>query len=822
MRNDPPLNRIIRLLLQPKNLRWIILLACVLVFCTILYPGLADTKLNYQIGDVAQRNFKASRDFLIEDRVATETNRADAAAGVLTVYDHDAELARRTSTMIDQTFAEMRNILAEAHEALAPPPLSEESARLANADVTTAPAPAVSIPPPPPPVPQPSIEQIMADKRPGFEERLGAKMDRETYGFLIESGFAPALARRMIHILTEILKSGIVTNKDILLKEGERGIVLREVSSDKEQIVRNLRQFYGLDEAQTMVRIIGQPMLKDLGYADYQLIVDMVQDLLRPNVTLNRNETSKRREAAIEAVKPVFHKIKAGEMLLREGERVTAVHLLKLRALEEERRGQRIALSSLGAALILIGLMVAAYRVHYARMAWSDQASIRNLIFIAALFCTFFIVAELTASLARPLAQNTPFAFKANSIHYLAPIAAAPMLACIFLGLEAAMAIAAILAVAAAIIFQGSLAAFVFFFINGSLAAFWIRHCRERKVFLKAGMQIGLLNVALVTALAVYSGRFSVATLAWEWAFGFSGGIGAGIVASGLVPLAEIVFGYSSDIKMLELANLDQPLMRQLMIEAPGTYHHSVIVGSLVEAAASEIGANPLLAKVCGYYHDIGKINKPDYFIENQSGGRNRHDRLAPSMSALILIAHIKDGIELAQRHKLGPVITDTIRQHHGTSLIRYFYERARQRRGEAAVNMADFRYPGPKPQTREAGLVMLADAVEAASRTLDNPTPSRIQGLVQKLINSIFSDGQLDNCELTLRDLHKIAKSFNTILNGIHHHRIEYPETNGRAVDRGSYRDGSPDQQSTRQTNDIREEDAEDGPGHLRRLGIS
>ncbi len=822
MRNDPPFIRFTHLLLQPNNLRWITLLACVLVFCTILYPGLADTKLSYQIGDVAQRNFKASRDFLVEDRAATETTRADAAAGVLTVYDHDAELARRSSTTISQAFAEMRKILAEAHETLTPPPLSEESARLANADITTAPAASVSLRTSPPPAPQPSIEQIMADKRQGFEERLGAKMDMETYGFMIESGFAPALAQRIIHILTEILKSGIVSNKDILLKEGERGIVLREVSSGKEQIVRNLRQFYGLDEAQTMVRIIGQPMLKDLGYTDYQLIVDMVQDLLRPNITLNRNATNKRREEAIEAVKPVFHKIKAGEMLLREGERVTAVHLLKLRALEEERRGQRIALSSLGAALILISLMVAAYQVHYARMAWSHQASIRNLIFIAALFCTFFIIAELTASLARPLAQNTPFAFKANSFHFLAPVAAAPMLVCIFLGLEAALPIAAILAVAAAIIFQGSLAAFVFFFVNGSLAAFWIRHCRERKVFLKASMQIGLLNVALVSALAVYSGRFSLSTLAWEWAFGFFGGIGAGIVASGLVPLAEIVFGYSSDIKMLELANLDQPLMRQLMIEAPGTYHHSVIVGSLVEAAASEIGANPLLAKVCGYYHDIGKINKPDYFIENQSGGRNRHDRLAPSMSALILIAHIKDGIELARRHKLGPVITDTIQQHHGSSLIRYFYEKARKRQGEAAVNMADFRYPGPKPQTREAGLVMLADAVEAASRTLDNPTPSRIQGLVQKLINGIFSDGQLDNCELTLRDLHKIAKSFNTILNGIHHHRIEYPETNGRAVDRGRHRDGSPDQQSTRQTADFREEDAEDGTGHLRRLGIS
>jgi hypothetical protein len=241
-----------------------------------------------------------------------------------------------------------------------------------------------------------------------------------------------------------------------------------------------------------------------------------------------------------------------------------------------------------------------------------------------------------------------------------------------------------------------------------------------------------------------------------------------------------------------------------------------------VEAAASEIGANPLLAKVCGYYHDIGKINKPDYFIENQAGGRNRHDRLAPSMSALILIAHIKDGIEMAQRYKLGPVITATIQQHHGTSLIRYFYEKAKQKKGESAVNMADYRYPGPKPQTREAGLVMLADAVEAASRTLENPTPARIQGLVQRLINAIFSDGQLDNCELTLRDLHNIAKSFNTILNGIHHHRIEYPETYGRNPERDRNRDGSPDQQPARQDADFLEEDSTSGTSHLRRLGIS
>ncbi|MBL0713192.1 MAG: HDIG domain-containing protein [Desulfosarcina sp.] len=821
MRTDLQQNRNIHLLLQPNNLRWMILLAIVLVFCAILYPGLADTRLSYLIGDVAQRNIKATRDFLIEDRKATETNRADAAAAVLTVYDHDTELARQTAATVDQAFAEMRQALSEAREALAPPPLSEEAAQLANADATMAPVPASS-PPAPPITALPTIDQIMAGKRQPLEERIGTSIDQETYGFLVKSGFAQAIARRITRLSSEIMKNGIVANKEILLREGDRGITLRVVSSGKEHVVRNLRQFYGLDEAKTMVRVIGQPLLKDLGYSDYQLIVDMAQDLLHPNITLNRNETNKRREEAVEAVKPIFHKIKAGEMLLREGERVTAVQLLKLRALEEEQRGQRIALSSLGAALLLICLLVAAYLIHYERLAWEDRAAIRNLIFMATVLGTFFMVAEVTASLARSLAQNTPFAFKATSIHYIAPIASAAMLVGIFLGLETALPIAAIMAVAAAIIFQGSLAAFIFFFVNGSLAAFWIRHCRERKAFVKAGVQVGLLNVALVSALAVYSGRFSLPTLMWEWAFGFFGGIGTGIVASGLVPLAEIVFGYTSDIKMLELANLDQPLIRQLMIEAPGTYHHSVIVGSLVEAAASEIGGNPLLAKVCGYYHDIGKIKKPEYFIENQAGRRNRHDRLAPSMSALILIAHIKDGIEMARRYKLGAVITATIQQHHGTSMIRYFYEKAKKKAGASAVNMGDYRYPGPKPQTREAGLVMLADAVEAASRTLDNPTPSRIQGLVQKLINAIFSDSQLDNCELTLRDLHKIAKSFNTILNGIHHHRIEYPEPNGRTHEKGKSRDGSPDHQPAKKTADFADQDSENGPRHLKRLGIS
>jgi len=256
------------------------------------------------------------------------------------------------------------------------------------------------------------------------------------------------------------------------------------------------------------------------------------------------------------------------------------------------------------------------------------------------------------------------------------------------------------------------------------------------------------------------------------------------------------------------------------MIEAPGTYHHSVIVGSMVEAAASEMRANSLLAKVCGYYHDIGKIRKPLYFIENQTGVKNKHDKLEPSMSSLILISHIKDGVEIAKEHKLGQIIIDTIRQHHGTSLIRYFFEKAKQQKGEAAVNIDNFRYPGAKPQTREAALVMLADVIEAASRTLDNPTPSRIQGLVQNLTNQIFTDGQLEECELTLKDLNNIAKSFNTILNGIHHHRIEYSES--AAAGRGKTRNGNTDRQQARHLQDVSEENREESTGRLKRLGLS
>jgi putative nucleotidyltransferase with HDIG domain len=215
-----------------------------------------------------------------------------------------------------------------------------------------------------------------------------------------------------------------------------------------------------------------------------------------------------------------------------------------------------------------------------------------------------------------------------------------------------------------------------------------------------------------------------------------------------------------------------------MVMEAPGTYHHSLIVGNLAESAAEAIGANPLLARVGALYHDIGKLKKPDYFSENERQARSRHDTLIPSMSSLIITSHVKDGIDLGYKYRLKPALIDIIREHHGTSLVYYFYKRAEQMNGEqAGVDESDYRYPGPKPQTKEAAIIMLADAVEAAARAMEKPTANKVTGLIRELILARFNDGQLDESELTLRDLHRIQEAFTHIILGTLHQRVKYPK---------------------------------------------
>jgi cyclic-di-AMP phosphodiesterase PgpH len=352
------------------------------------------------------------------------------------------------------------------------------------------------------------------------------------------------------------------------------------------------------------------------------------------------------------------------------------------------------------------------------------------------------------------------------------------MLVRIVLNSEVAIVFSLLASYFSAALMGNQLFYFIFTFVGSVIGAHKVARCEQRSVLIKAGITVGGINILMIISYNLISGNPFKMTLLSDLMMGFLGGILAPVLVLGIAPIIESLFGYTTDIKLLELANMDHPILKDLILQAPGTYHHSIIVGSLVEAAAKSIAANPLLARVSAYYHDIGKLKKPLYFIENVGGRENKHDHLIPTMSSLILISHVKDGVEMARENRLGERIGHIIQQHHGTSLIFYFFQKAKEKENPEmeSINENDFRYPGPKPQTKEAGIVMLADSVEAASRALTDPTPSRIKSLVQRITNNIFLDGQLEECELTLKDLQKIQESFDRILTAIFHQKIDYP----------------------------------------------
>jgi len=443
------------------------------------------------------------------------------------------------------------------------------------------------------------------------------------------------------------------------------------------------------------------------------------------------------------------------------------------------------------------------------------------------LFLTLLLLGMLTvtkASLAVfPLIGLTLPGIPYSAYVYGIGIAAGAMLVRIVLNSETALVFAVVASMFAGWLMGNSFFFSLYFFIGSVVGAHSVAYCEDRSVLLKAGAKVGLVNVLTILCESLIGDRWVLSGMGFNLLFGFLGGVVAALVVLGSLPIVEWVFGYTTNIKLLELANLNHPLLKKMILEAPGTYHHSVIVSTLAETAARSVNANPLLARVSAYYHDIGKINKPLYFVENQGPHVSRHNKLAPSMSSLILVSHVKDGLELAREYRLGGKISNVIQQHHGTGLISFFYQKAKDREDPQMEQVEEgaYRYPGPKPQTKEAGLVLLADAVEAASRSLLQPTPSRLQGLVQRIINGVFTEGQLDECELTLKDLHQIAKSFNLILAGIHHQRVEYPahatrENAGKKKNNGDLR-----KQPAKTVRDGHPEDKKGGEEDLKRLGI-
>lgn len=729
----------------------------------------------YSPGDIALRDVKSSSDLLIPDEELTEKKRSEAEGTVPPLYDYDPRAGVTVAARSAEILAFLREGTGRTLTAV------EQRAALLSSF---------------------TVEVSAAD--------LAA---------LTTLAGEPGVAEALSSVIENLYQRQIVSNTSLFERDLARGVILRNVATRQEQPAARGEQVAGMADLPGLLR--GELRQAGFDASRTRALGVLYGQLLRPNVSYNQSETEERRAAARDAVQPVLIQVKKGEIIVREGERVSAEQVHKLTTLRE--LGSRGAMLSQTVGLLL-GCFVLILLVHRYGQRNIRKYRPRNqdLLFLAGTILGLLLVLKLGAFIAGAVGSAFPY-IDPDAYYYALPFAAGAMAVRIALNSEVALIFSLVFAALVGFLFGNNFVLSFFALLSSLAGAHWVRQLTERTSMFRAGARLSLFNLVVILAVHLVSGQEFDLNLLFELFFGVLGGLFAAVLVSGIIPLIESAFCYTTNLKLVELANMNNPLLRELMIQAPGTYHHSIIVGNLAEAAAETIGANPLLARVAAYYHDIGKAKKPLYFIENTGGGENKHDKLTPSMSALVLMAHLKDGVEMASEHRLGEVLVDVIRQHHGTSLIKYFYERARQQ-AEREVDPCDYRYPGPKPQTREAALIMLADAVEAASRTLSDPTPARIQGMVQKIVNSIFTDGQLDECELTLKDLHNIAKSFNRVLGGIYHHRIEYPEPAAKEKsDKGAKANG--EDRDRRPAAEDQGGQAAAAPGrqeNLKRLGMS
>jgi hypothetical protein len=719
----------------PLYQKWFICIGTAIIITLFLSPTLQLPLKEYKVGDVATKEIKSAQDLLVEDEKSTQEKRLEAERSILSVYDYDPTILADAENRIRPTFESFAIIFSKAKKG------ERQTTKLKNE----------------------------------LETSLRLHLTQKEWSNLEKERFNPSIGEVTLQLLAPILKKGVVNDKDLLDPDFRKGVAIRNIQTREERT--DIPPFTFLDFKEARSKLRSQAYLSiPLGKELTPIVLKIADQSLRPNINFNKDETEDRKIKAKGRVNPVYFQIKRGEIILRAGERIQEDHLLKLKVLGKAQERSHLLSILIGLALLTFLLLISLYQfsTKNIRKVFLSQ---KDLLFFSSTLLGIIALLKLF-QLITDILGGQFFAIPSSSYIYLFPIATGAMLIRIVINSEVAIFFAILVSYFSASMMGNQLFFFVFTLLGSVIGAHNVARCEQRSILIKAGLTVGGVNLLIILSYnLIFGNPFRVAFLS-DLIMGFSGGILASVLVLGITPIIESLFGYTTDIKLLELANMDNPILKDLILQAPGTYHHSVIVGSLVEAGAKSISANPLLSRVSAYYHDIGKLEKPLYFIENAGGAENKHEHLTPSMSSLILVSHVKEGVELARKYHLGQRIAHIIQQHHGTSLISYFYQKAKEKENPEmdTLNEENFRYPGPKPQTKEAGIVMLADAVEAASRTLSEPTPSRIKILVQRITNHIFLDGQLEDCELTLKDLHKIEDSFSRILTAIFHHRINYP----------------------------------------------
>ena len=686
-------------------------------------------------GTQAPRTLRAETDVNILDVVRTEELRRTAREQVPQVYVHDRDRGTRLATQVSDLFAYGRETI--------------------------------------------STVEMEGGENPGAETRtlLADRFDAEVLEVLLTQRFNPALELQVKSALSQVMDGLIIANKRVLQREPI--VTLIHLPDETEE---PLEDYERVEDLAGATRRLHETLRLNLPRDQERVLKAFAASFLDANMSADAEATQSKRDQAAREVAPLLTEVREGQILVRKGEMITQEHLRMIRDVRQSTRKTGTLQYLLG--VLLIASMTAFFLFRYTRYHQRNFRKIRHLHALLVLVLISMLgLTQLVLALARRLTDSMqpPFSLM-DAYAYSIPLAAGSIL----LTLLANGRIAMVYAAFSSMLFGAQCGWDPYLMVWGLLVqcagVYAITSDRERSALLRAGTLVG--GAGAITALAMETIKGELEPLQNSlYGAGLAllgGALAVGLLVSFGLPLLEQLFNVLTDIRLLELSNSNHPLLAQLAVKAPGTYNHSLVVGTLAEEAAKAIGANALFCKVSAAYHDVGKMGKPEYFVENQQHG-NPHDKLSPSMSALIIASHVKDGIKMAREAGLPEQIVDIIPQHHGTRLMTFFWEKAKQQHDPsmAALKEDDFRYPGPKPQSREAAIFMICDGVEAAARTIEEPTANRLQDMIVRVTNAIVLDRQLDECDLTFADLSRVQEALLTRLVSMYHHRVEYPGFN-------------------------------------------
>lgn len=719
------------------------------------------------LGTFAVQTVKANRDYIIPDPQATAALKEDAARAVRPVYDFDLTAADAAAARIAQSFAYMRERLEQSLRERRP----GRGRRTREAEPT-----------------REELEAAALLHLDGFMRLLQAVVTEGELRALAAERFNPDLERAAVMLTRSALSEEIAPSRELLLVERENGITVRALGGPRriEREVRDVERIPDVAAVRTSLIRLAQGMgdlpgsagrvgrfslmlPPEVSTATRRNAATIATHLVAPTLTYNATETRSRKAAAAAAVKPVVLQYARGEKIIGDGERIEARHLQVFRHIREHARALDDVQVRAGAAL-LVGLLAATVYRLARRTIPRFRPGKRDLVFLSAALLGNLALLRATLACWEAARDRLPQLTPELSL-YLLPLAAGPMLVRMLRSGESSVVFLLIYAPLAALLLSTHTPMLVGL-VASVVAANRIGRRPGRRGLVWASGEAAFAGALTVTALALFGGRLMFPETALHaGAAAFGVGVLSPLVAAAAAPLVESLFGYTSESQLARLANFNHPVLKELIIRAPGTYHHSLLVGQLAEAAAERIGAHPLLAKVGGYYHDLGKERNPLMFAENQKT-ENRLETLAPETAADVLRAHVRDGLERGQQARLPKAVLDFIAQHHGDRLAEGFFRRACDFAAEQGILPPPeemFRYPGPKPRSREVGLVMLADAVEAASRPLVEPSEEELRAVVEKVVRDLIADGQLDECDLSLADVREAIAAFQDAIVQVH-----------------------------------------------------